>query len=382
MISKNELNSLKAMAEVQADIIPDGIIYSIIEGDTVTWVKASKVFNMDVFYVGKKIDSNSTASKSIREKKVLKENIERSVYGVRLTITSIPIIDEDGSSIGAFSMVIPHLHPVAKAFKNFAPIVSEMFPEGAFMALSDLNTVSETCGSKKFNINSIKEGNDFKDNTIIKKVIETGHEQDAELDSSIYGVPARISSHPLFDEDTNKVVGTMGIITPKEVAVNLRNMASNLNQGITGISSAIEELAVSSSQIHQNEQNLNEEIGQVTAMSDKINEISSFIKDIADETKMLGINASIEAARAGEAGSGFGVVANEIRKLSEQSKSTVPKISKLTENIKSKVDISSKMSQDSLTSSQEQAAATEEITASIQELGSLAESLDEIARRL
>lgn len=382
MILMNELDSLKAMAEVQADIIPGGIIYGITEGDTMTWVKHSKVFSMDVFHVGKKLESNSTTIKSIREKKVVEENIDRSVYGIRLTITSIPIIDGNGNSAGAFSMAVPHLHPVFKAFKDFAPIVSEMFSEGAFMILSDLNKISETCGSKKFDINSIKVGNDCRNNAVVKKVLETGNEQDVELDSSKYGVPVRVASHPLFDEDTNKIVGTIGIITPKEVAANLRNMASNLSQGITGISSAIEELAASASQIHENEQNLNAEIGQVTSMSDKINEISSFIKDIADATKMLGINASIEAARAGQAGSGFGVVANEIRKLSEESKSTVPKINELTQNIKGKVECSSKMSHDSLSSSQEQAAATQEITASIEELSSLAESLDEIARQL
>jgi methyl-accepting chemotaxis protein len=41
---------------------------------------------------------------------------------------------------------------------------------------------------------------------------------------------------------------------------------------------------------------------------------------------MLGLNAAIEAARVGEAGKGFGVVADEIRKLPAESKSTVPKI--------------------------------------------------------
>lgn len=77
-------------------------------------------------------------------------------------------------------------------------------------------------------------------------------------------------------------------------------------------------MAASASQIHANEQELNIEIKDVISLSEEINEISSFIKEIADETKMLGLNAAIEAARAGDAGRCFGVVAYEIRKLSEQ----------------------------------------------------------------
>lgn len=129
---------------------------------------------------------------------------------------------------------------------------------------------------------------------------------------------------------------------PQEVADKLRTMSGNLEDNLSEISATIEELAASASQIHTNEQDLNQEINKIIAVSEEINEISSFIKEIADETKMLGLNAAIEAARAGEAGKGFGVVAKEIRRLSEQSKSTVPKIKELTDNIKIKVEDVSK----------------------------------------
>ena len=74
------------------------------------------------------------------------------------------------------------------------------------------------------------------------------------------------------------------------------------------------------------------------AISSKINEFTSLIKNIAKQTRLLGLNASIEAARAGAAGAGFGVVAEEIGKLADNSSETVDKIQEFTGKINESVN--------------------------------------------
>ena len=90
---------------------------------------------------------------------------------------------------------------------------------------------------------------------------------------------------------------------------------------------------------------------------------------------MLGLNAAIEAARAGESGRGFGVVAQEIRKLSDESKQTADSIRNLVGQIENKIVETTANSDATLKASESRQQQPSSITAAIEEMTSLAEEL-------
>ncbi len=85
--------------------------------------------------------------------------------------------------------------------------------------------------------------------------------------------------------------------------------------------------------LRQKIQMIAELILELSEHTQQIGNTISVVDDIAEQTNMLALNAAVEAARAGEHGKGFAVVAGEIRKLADESKQAITKITSLTSNI-------------------------------------------------
>ncbi len=160
----------------------------------------------------------------------------------------------------------------------------------------------------------------------------------------------------------------------------ISKVVETLNDNLGTIASTMEELAAAAITVSETQQSLTKEINNVSNLSGKINDFTNFIKKIADETRLLGLNAYIEAAKANEAGKGFSVVAQRIRKLSDNSKETVLKISEFTGSIEESVERTVDMGQNTLSTSEQQAAAIEEVTASVQELTEIAHQLMDLTK--
>lgn len=95
--------------------------------------------------------------------------------------------------------------------------------------------------------------------------------------------------------------------------------------------------------IHESVSKSNKVIESLSVRSKEIGKILDVISGIADQTNLLALNAAIEAARAGEQGKGFAVVADEVRKLAEQSQSSTKLIADLINHIQKDTDNSVKI---------------------------------------
>jgi methyl-accepting chemotaxis protein len=123
-----------------------------------------------------------------------------------------------------------------------------------------------------------------------------------------------------FGRELDDIVNSIKDININSNSISV--MAGESNDNMESLIISVQDMKNSFENFTSKIHNLGENIKQ-------INEITTVINSVANQTNLLALNAAIEAARAGEAGRGFSVVADEIRKLAEQSRVSSETISNL-----------------------------------------------------
>lgn len=259
------------------------------------------------------------------------------------------------------------------AFVKVAPLLNSLVQDDITVGIYDTEKLIVNIPGKTFALN-VKAGDPLADGDIITNAIRQNRSLSAVIPKEIFGFPLIARAIPLHDE-LGRVIGGVGLGTSLEKANKLFEMAESFSAIVEQTAASIEEINGSVTKLADRATEMTVQMKDVSSSAEEIDKISSVVKQLSDQSNLLGLNAAIEAARAGEAGKGFSVVANEIRKLATNSKENVDQINEITGNIHNLLAKLSKTFVEIHTLTDNQAGAIQEFSATIQEISKNSQDL-------
>jgi len=193
--------------------------------------------------------------------------------------------------------------------------------------VSQLNIMMNTTKGTVDTLNDIAEN--------LKSSAELTNNASNEIAKAITDVAQGANSQAEETSNATLMVGSVADELNK-IGINaneLDGVARDMNAVKNTAMTVLDGLKKANNEIVRDVQNMNTQVGITSESVEKIQDAVNVIKEIADQTKLLSLNANIEAARAGEAGRGFSVVASSIGELATQSANSSEAIEKILKDL-------------------------------------------------
>ena len=218
--------------------------------------------------------------------------------------------------------------------------------------------------------------------TVSRRCLETGKSESMIVprEKSAYGVA--YAAHAVPFKDGSVVVGCATTATRIDKQEKIINASNELAASSEELTAGMEELSAGAQEVARTTKELSRLSQEVAQATRQMDEVVSFIQNIAGQTNLLGLNAAIEAARVGELGRGFGVVAEEVRKLASSSAESVKTITQSLQQVQRSIDALSGQLATIDRNVGEQTTAISEMANFSQNLASLSTDLTAVAKTL